>query len=131
MENYIGLNIKYLCSKEKITQKQLGAVLDIKQSTLAGYVGGRTEPNVAMLQKFSKHFDITIDDFINVNLESYKYTDAPKALLKTAEPKSDYAITNDKLYKAQEKTIYALEKQVALLEKTVDSLEIKLAQKAS
>lgn len=131
MDNFIGLNIKYLLAKENITQKQIAELFDSKQSTISSILTGRTEPNIMMLQKFSNHFKISIDDFINVNLESKKYADLSPVALKTKEPTAEYVADKDKIIRAQEKTISVLEKQNALLEKTVDSLEAKLAKKAS
>lgn len=131
MDNFIGLNIKYLLAKENMTQKQIAELFDSKQSTISSILTGRTEPNIMMLQKFSNHFKISIDDFINVNLESKKYADLSPVALKTKEPTAEYVTDKDKIIRAQEKTISVLEKQNALLEKTVDSLEAKLAKKAS
>jgi len=131
MNNYIGLNINYLCSSFKMKKLQFCEVFDIKQSTLSSYTGGISIPPLDVIQRICAHFKISLDDFINVDMQQKIHTDPPAVLHQVAEPTSAYALTTDKIIKAQEKTIATLEKQITLLEKTVDSLEIKLAQKAS
>ena len=44
-----------------ITQKELGARLNIAPSTLSGYVQGAREPDFATLKLIADYFDVSID----------------------------------------------------------------------
>lgn len=66
-------NLKYLRQKNKISQQILADALVIPRSTLGDYERGKTEPNIAMLVKMSKYFDITIDELINSDLSLNDY----------------------------------------------------------
>jgi len=131
MKNYIGLNIKFLYSQKKMTQEAFGDLFGIKQTTLNTYISGRSNPTIENIQKICAHFKITLDDFINEDMQRKSYADLSPVTHKVVEPPAEYVTQKDKTILAQEKTIATLEKQVALLEKTVDSLEAKLAKKAS
>jgi HTH-type transcriptional regulator/antitoxin PezA len=82
MDNFIGLNISYLCVKNKLTQKEFGDLFYIKQSTISTYLANRSNPQVETIQKICTHFNITIDEFINVDLSK----NAGKAAMKDIEP---------------------------------------------
>ncbi len=134
MENYISHNIRHLCAEKKLTQKEFGALFEVQQSTIGAYVSGRNEPSVTLLQKISKHFDITIDDFININLEEKRYLNKAVKAGKVAEPVPEPYGNPSKIIAAQEKTIATLEKHIVVLEKQVGYLERdveKLQHKAS
>jgi transcriptional regulator with XRE-family HTH domain len=135
MDNCIGLNIKYLLIKKKLSQKEFGELFGIKQGAVSGYITGRTEPNISFLKNVSKHFEVTIDDFINVNLEEQSYINKAVKTGMFSEPVSSYGQEPaDKLLTAQEKTIALLEKHIVVLEKQIGFLERdveKLQHKAS
>lgn len=133
MINFIGLNIRYLCVKNKLSQKEFGDLFDQKTSTISTYTGGRSNPNIETIQKICKHFDITIDDFINMNLEERGYIKKAVKAGMVAEPAAPYGDVS-KIIAAQEKTIATLEKHITVLEKQVGYLEgtvEKLEHKAS
>jgi len=69
MKNYISFNIKYLCEKNFLTQKEFGELFSLKQSSIATYLSERSQPNIETLQKIAMHFKISIDDFINRPLD--------------------------------------------------------------
>lgn len=69
MKNFISFNIKYLCEKNFLTQKEFGELFSLKQSSIATYLSERSQPNVETLQKIALHFKISIDDFINRQLD--------------------------------------------------------------
>ncbi|WP_417365626.1 helix-turn-helix transcriptional regulator [Flavobacterium beibuense] len=128
MNNYIGLNIKYLCSEKKLSQKEFGDLFEIKQGTVSGYIGGRTEPNITFLQNVSRHFKITIDDFINVDLSKQAVKKELQSTGHIEEPSERMTETGDpyiliesqkQTIEAQAKTIASQEKQITLLESIV------------
>ena len=64
----IAQNLQYLRKRNKISQQKLADHLGIARSTLGDYERGKTEPNIEMLLKISKHFDVTVDALINSNI---------------------------------------------------------------
>lgn len=128
MENYIGLNIKYLCSEKKITQKQFSEMIGHKQSTVGGYVSGRTEPNIATLRIIKKEFDVSIDDFIDTDLQKSKYSTPPKTTSKVEEPQTRYSDDKQMVIDAQKETITTLREHISLLKDKVEMLETKAAR---
>ncbi|MXN90189.1 helix-turn-helix domain-containing protein [Flavobacterium sp. Sd200] len=92
MINYIGLNIKYLCDKNKLSQKEFGEIFEQKQATINTYINGRSNPNVETIQKICKHFGITIDDFINLDLtlKGFTTTNNDKQRVLAEPPPPDY-----------------------------------------
>ena len=69
----IGKNLKYLRNKHKLSQQGLSDILDIPRTTLGDYERSKTEPNIAMLIKMSKHFDVIVDELINKDLSHSEY----------------------------------------------------------
>jgi transcriptional regulator with XRE-family HTH domain len=89
MINFIGLNIKFLCAKNKLSQKDFGDLFDIKQSTISTYLAGRSNPQVETIQKICEYFKITTDEFINTDLaENDKYSNKDK----TGSKKNTYQV---------------------------------------
>lgn len=102
MKNYIGLNIKYLCDKNLLSQKDFGGIFGLTQAVVNAYIKEKSNPQVETIQKICQHFEITIDEFINLDLSSLPQKTA-KAF-KTSEPSEVY--NNDKeLIKALKQTI--------------------------
>ena len=48
-----------------MTQKQVATSLNVVESCYANWEQGRTEPNIDMLRKLGKIFNVSIDDLIN------------------------------------------------------------------
>ncbi|NEM98975.1 XRE family transcriptional regulator [Pontibacter burrus] len=63
-------NIRYLRKKAGYTQAQLAEKLDIKRSLVGAYEEGRAEPKLSTLVNIAKHFHITLDELITVDLSS-------------------------------------------------------------
>ena len=60
-------NLKEIRHNCALTQKQVAQKLNIVESCYANWEQGRTEPNIEMLRKLSKIFDVSIDEMINGN----------------------------------------------------------------
>lgn len=58
-------NLKDARKSCNYTQKQVAAVLNVVESCYANWEQGRTEPNIEMLRKLSKLFNISLDELIN------------------------------------------------------------------
>lgn len=70
LANFISSNIKFLRKKANLSQDELSAQLGIKRTSLSGYEIGSTEPNIELLTKLSQFFKISIDQLINIDLQS-------------------------------------------------------------
>jgi len=60
----LASNLKYLRKKAKISQGELADEFAVARTTMGDYERGKTEPNLEMLVKMSKKFDVAIDDLI-------------------------------------------------------------------
>jgi transcriptional regulator with XRE-family HTH domain len=69
MKIFIGLNIKYLCEKNFLSQDEFGERFGLKKSVVGTYIREVSQPKIETIQKICKEFNITIDDFINQPLE--------------------------------------------------------------
>jgi len=61
-------NLKYLRKKQGLSQGDLAEIFEIARTTLGDYERGKTEPNLEMLTKIAKQFDVNIHDLILKNL---------------------------------------------------------------
>jgi transcriptional regulator with XRE-family HTH domain len=57
----IGSNLKNIRKQYKLTQEELGKVVGVKYSTIAGYESGRYLVSVPVLYKICKKYDISAD----------------------------------------------------------------------
>lgn len=126
MKNYIGLNIKYLCDRNFLSQKDFGNIFGLTQAVVNAYIKEKSNPQVETIQKICKHFELSIDDFLNLDLSTKSYDNKTQAALSTGEPQPVNYSDKDKIIQAQAKTIETLEKHTATLERLVENLEAKL-----
>lgn len=64
----ISSNLKYLRKKKGQTQQQFADAMEIKRSLIGAYEEDRAEPKYDLLKKIAEFFDLTIDEFINENI---------------------------------------------------------------
>jgi len=112
MDNFIGLNIKYLCKENFLSQAQFGEILGVGQSTVGGYISGRTEPDIAKLQVIGKHFSILIDDFLNLDL-SKKVVEQNSIIVDTINEPQNLS------YGGSDKLIAELESKIVIQEELI------------
>jgi HTH-type transcriptional regulator/antitoxin PezA len=118
-KNYIGLNIKYLCENNFLSQDDFGAKFGLKKSVVGTYVRSISYPKVEIMQKICEEYKILIDEFVNTDLylKNKGYTTHKDKTI--AEPGvHDYTIEREALLK----TIAAQEKTIAALQLTIDTL---------
>ncbi|MBT8228951.1 MAG: helix-turn-helix domain-containing protein, partial [Bacteroidia bacterium] len=65
--------MKYLRTRNRMSQQVLSEALEIPRTTLGDYERGKTEPNISMLIKISRFFDVKVDELVNSNLSLGKY----------------------------------------------------------
>ena len=73
--NFIGLNIKYLNDREKITQDEFGAVLGLKRGAISSYINKGIKPKYQTIKILSEKFQIPIDDLLNKDISILKVED--------------------------------------------------------
>jgi len=64
----ISSNLKYLRKKNGQTQQQFADLMGIKRSLVGAYEEDRAEPKYELLKRIAENFDLTIDEFINENI---------------------------------------------------------------
>ena len=64
----LSYNLRALRKKNGISQQELADTLGIPRTTLGDYERGKTEPNLALLIRLAKMFDIKVDDLIKTDL---------------------------------------------------------------
>ena len=66
MEKKIGLiGLKAVRKQRKLNQLKVALDLNISREALSHYENGKRSPDVDMLRKLSKYFDVSIDFLIN------------------------------------------------------------------
>ena len=65
MDKNFCTNLKEIRKSCSLTQKQVATMLNVVESCYANWEQGRTEPNIDMLRKLSRIFNISIDELIN------------------------------------------------------------------
>lgn len=65
MDELFCNNLKNARKENNLTQRQVALALGVVESCYANWEQGRTEPNIEMLRKLSKLFDISVEELIN------------------------------------------------------------------
>lgn len=71
-------NMQYLRGQKGLTQKQLADALFVSDKTVSKWETGLTEPNIDMLKRTSRYFDISVDDLLAKDLSIADMTKKPK-----------------------------------------------------
>lgn len=61
-----GEKIRYLRTKNNITSKQLGKILDISESSISLYENGKRTPNIELIVKVADLFNVSTDFLLGV-----------------------------------------------------------------
>ncbi|MEM1136830.1 MAG: LexA family transcriptional regulator [Bacteroidota bacterium] len=66
---FFGKNLRYLREKNgKPSQEKLGKQLGLTRSAISSYEDGRAEPKFDTLNTIANHFNVTIDQLLNIDL---------------------------------------------------------------
>jgi transcriptional regulator with XRE-family HTH domain len=68
----IDSNLKFLRGVHNISQAELAEQLGIPRTTLSAYERGFVQPNIELMLKMGKYFNVSLDDLIAFNLEHKK-----------------------------------------------------------
>ena len=71
-------NLRYLREGRKESQQQTAENLDIKRARYEPYESGKIEPPYDILKKISRHFNISIDLLLSVDIRKYQLQDLLK-----------------------------------------------------
>jgi len=66
----VNQNLRFLRTKEGLTQREFSERLDLKQATLGAYEEGRATPPLHVLSDVSRIFKISLDNLINADLKT-------------------------------------------------------------
>jgi transcriptional regulator with XRE-family HTH domain len=61
----IGINLRYLRERKKLSVKEVSAALEISPKTYYHYEHGYREPNLAMLINMANFFNCSLDDLVS------------------------------------------------------------------
>lgn len=61
----IGLNLKKIRLKNKLTQSDIANILNTSQSNISSYESGKTLILTAFIYSFAKHFNVSLDYLTN------------------------------------------------------------------
>lgn len=63
----IAQKLKDIRRAKKLEQKYVAAQIGITESKLGHYENGRAEPDIDTLYRLSKFYDVSLDDWLNLN----------------------------------------------------------------
>lgn len=69
MQQQIADNLNFLRRHYKLSQQQMAEALGINRSSLSAYENGKHAPDIALLDKYARHFNLKIDDLVRRNLQ--------------------------------------------------------------
>jgi transcriptional regulator with XRE-family HTH domain len=69
MNTYFSSNIKFLRKRKMLTQDEVAEKLKMKRPTLSGYENEVSQPTIAALLTFSRHYKIAVDTLLNIDLQ--------------------------------------------------------------
>jgi len=78
----LGDNLKYLREQKKISQQQAADQLGLPRTTLGDYERNHTEPNIDMLCKIARYFNVRLDDLLQHQMDQLRTFDSADRDLK-------------------------------------------------
>lgn len=122
IKNYISENISYLVTKSKLSQDEFGETFDLKRGAINSYVRKIAIPKVETIQKICLHFEISIDDFVNLKLSELNkkdYVVQEKEIEVFQEPLDGFGMISLKYVETLENAIKDKDKLIKLLEEKI------------
>ena len=69
--NYLPSNLRYLRTRKKMSQTELGRLLGRDHTTVSGYESGKRTPSLSDISKITEIFHVSTHDLINDDLSIY------------------------------------------------------------
>lgn len=138
MNNFISLNIKYLCSKKNLNQDEFGLLFNLKKGVVGSYIRENAIPKLETITAICNEFKISIDDFINTDLSQKAFGIKENKILYASEPEREpyiisprYVESLEKIIEDKERIIKALEESLKDKERLIQTLEGKKTTKTA
>ena len=68
-DNYFGKKLKELRLEKGLSQKELGKIFNVCNQTVSFWETGSREPDFDTLKNLAAIFDVTINDFLGLNVD--------------------------------------------------------------
>lgn len=68
-DNYFGKKLKELRLEKGLSQKELGKIFNVCNQTVSFWETGSREPDFDTLKNLASFFDVTINDFLGLNVD--------------------------------------------------------------
>lgn len=68
-DNYFGKKLKELRLEKGLSQKELGKIFNVCNQTVSFWETGSREPDFDTLKNLADFFDVTINDFLGLNVD--------------------------------------------------------------
>ncbi|WP_163398183.1 helix-turn-helix domain-containing protein [Flavobacterium fluviatile] len=119
MNNFISLNIKYLCDLKNLKQDEFGLLFNLNKGVIGTYVRDAATPKIEIIQKICAQYNISIDEFVNSDLSKGKSqnnsVNEPGPVYQKEVP-SGFVLISEKHLKLLESTIEDKNKIIKALE---------------
>lgn len=72
LNKYLGLRVRSLRENAQMTQEELANVCDVSWRTISNLERGCVTPDLVMICKISKKFNVGLDDLLNIEVQRRK-----------------------------------------------------------
>lgn len=72
LNKYLGLRVRSLRENAQMTQEELANVCDVSWRTISNLKRGCVTPDLVMICKISKKFNVGLDDLLNIEVQRRK-----------------------------------------------------------
>lgn len=72
LNKYLGLRVRSLRENAQMTQEELANVCDVSWRTISNLERGYVTPDLVMICKISKKFNVGLDDLLNIEVQRRK-----------------------------------------------------------
>lgn len=72
LNKYLGLRVRSLRENAQMTQEELANVCDVSWCTISNLERGCVTPDLVMICKISKKFNVGLDDLLNIEVQRRK-----------------------------------------------------------
>ena len=72
LNKYLGLRVRSLRENAQMTQEELANVCDVSWPTISNLERGCVTPDLVMICKISKKFNVGLDDLLNIEVQRRK-----------------------------------------------------------
>lgn len=74
IKKHLGLKVKVLRENSHLTQEELSVICDVSWRTISNLERGLVMPDLLMVIKISQHFEVSLDELLNMKSITPKST---------------------------------------------------------